>query len=297
LPRSRPLIRLVVSGLFSLCAFVAPGDHAAPQQPSQPLATALRTAVEGTAAVAVVQSVAGGHVIAMVRAREAEDLRVSPGSTLKPLFLSTALEEKTIYPDTRVFCRRSLHIAGHDLRCTHPQTASALNASEALAYSCNTYFAALATRMRPASLLATLHYYGLGGGPAPGSNDDKQLLVLGLKGVALSPMQLAEAYRRLWMRFKNPTSSAALQPVHQGLRDSIEYGMAHNAAVEGMEFYGKTGTAAEPGEFRTHGWFAGVATLEGNEDIIVIYLPNASGGDAASLASRFVQLVKSGRQR
>ena len=33
--------------------------------------------------------------------------------------------------------------------------------------------------------------------------------------------------------------------VREGLKDSVSYGMAHNAAVPGMEIAGKTGTASD----------------------------------------------------
>jgi cell division protein FtsI/penicillin-binding protein 2 len=76
------------------------------------------------------------------------------------------------------------------------------------------------------------------------------------------------------------------------LRGSVQFGMAHNAAVDGMEVYGKTGTAADPGGSKTHGWFAGITVLEGHPRVLVVYLPNASGADAAALARRFFLIAQ-----
>ena len=65
--------------------------------------------------------------------------------------------------------------------------------------------------------------------------------------------------------------------------------MAHNAAQQGIDIIGKTGTAADPANPHSHGWFAGIATLRAHPIVIVIYLPNANGADAATLARHFLQ--------
>jgi cell division protein FtsI/penicillin-binding protein 2 len=53
---------------------------------------------------------------------------------------------------------------------------------------------------------------------------------------------------------------------------------------------GKTGTASNPGEAWTHGWFAGAIP---GRFVVVIYLPRGDGGAAARLAQRFFQAVAS----
>jgi hypothetical protein len=55
-----------------------------------------------------------------------------------------ALQQNLIAPTTTVFCRRDLHIDNQSYPCTHPQSNISLTAQEALAYSCNTWFASLA---------------------------------------------------------------------------------------------------------------------------------------------------------
>ena len=97
--------------------------------------------------------------------------------------------------------------------------------------------------------------------------------MLGLTGVTVSPQQMALAYRKLALQWQSP--------VREGLRDSVTYGMAHNAAVQGMEIAGKTGTTS-------HGWFAGI----GQQLVVVIYLPRGNGADAARLAQHFFLRLK-----
>ena len=67
----------------------------------------------------------------------------------------------------------------------------------------------------------------------------------------------------------------------------MRYGMAHNAAVPGMEIAGKTGTASDTRKVRSHGWFAGIGSFGHEEVVIVIYLPRGNGADAARLAQHF----------
>jgi stage II sporulation protein D len=249
-----------------------------------PVQRALSATLRNTPAVGVVIDVKSGRLLAEVR--EATRPRDNPGSILKPLFLAAALQQREILPQTTVFCRRSLHISGAsrewNLACTHPQNNAPFAAREALAYSCNTYFAALADRLSPARAAAVLEHYGLTQVHQPETREEKELLVLGLAGISVSPEEIARAYRRL----KQEVIDGA---VRDGLRESVAYGMAHNAAVPGVEIAGKTGTAANGG------WFAGSGPFEHEEVVIVIYLPHGDGGDAARLAQHFFLPPESAR--
>jgi cell division protein FtsI/penicillin-binding protein 2 len=266
--------------------------------------TTLQTSLQKTPATAIILDAQTGTILAAVKPAEAAQLQSLPGSILKPIFLAEALRQNAIQPTTKVFCRRNLHINGRDLQCTHPQNNIAFDAIEALAYSCNTYFADLAKRMTPQTLQDTAVHYGLSRTPhlfpketegtltTPHTTEEKQLFVLGLAGITASPAQIAIAYSKLWRELTNPQ----LQPVAQGLRDSVRFGMAHNAAQQGIDIIGKTGTAADPNNPRSHGWFAGIATLHARPIVIVIYLPNANGADAATLARHFLQAYQNNPQ-
>ncbi len=266
--------------LASILLFLSPRSFVA-QTTAQ---TALSSALRGTPAVSVVFDVKSGRQLAAVNAIGE---RHAPGSILKPLFLAAALEQHEVQPETTVFCRRNLHISDGsrewNLACTHPQSDVAFAAKEALAYSCNRYFAELADRIPPAQASAFLAHYGLGQTPIPRSREQKELLVLGVAGIAVSPAQMADAYRKMALELDEGKTPA----VREGLKDSVSYGMAHNAAVPGMEVAGKTGTAGDGPQGRSHGWFAGTGYLGSEEVVMVIYLPGGNGADAARLAHDF----------
>jgi cell division protein FtsI/penicillin-binding protein 2 len=246
-----------------------------------PLQTALSSALRSTPAIGVLVDVNSGRLLATVNGEGAQ--LSTPGSILKPLFLTAALEQTT------VFCRRSLYITDQsrtwNMACTHPQTNVALAAKEALAYSCNRYFAELADRLPPEQATAILTHYGLVPLHPPQSREQKELLVLGVEGILVSPAQMAMAYRKLALELDH--APAPLEAVRQGLRDSVSYGMAHDADVPGLEIAGKTGTASDPGKTWSHGWFAGTSYLDHEEVVLVIYVPRGNGADAARLAQHF----------
>jgi stage II sporulation protein D len=279
---TRPFLIQIFPGslLLSILLLLSPRTSAAQTTPQ----AALTSALQGTPAVGLVVDVKTGRQLAAVKATNE---RHAPGSILKPLFLAAALEQHEVQPATTVFCRRNLHIndGTHDwnLACTHPQSDVAFAAKEALAYSCNRYFAELADRIPPAQASAILEHYGLAPASIPQSREQKELLVLGVAGITVSPAQIAGAYRRLALELDQSKAPA----VREGLRDSVTYGMAHNADVPGMEIAGKTGTAGEEAQARSHGWFAGTGHLDHDEVVVVIYLPLGNGADAARLAHNF----------
>ena len=263
---------------FSLLLFPLTAPAETPTQVA--LSSALRT----TPAVGVVLDVRTGRLLAAIKPTQAARQLTAPGSILKPLFLAAALSQQEVLPNTSIFCRRNLRITEGtqewNLDCTHPQSDVAFSAQEALAYSCNRYFATLADRIPPAQATAILQHYGLPEVHPPLTREQKELLVLGVAGIAVSPMQVAAAYRKLALELDD-IRTPTLDPVREGLKDSVHFGMAHNAAVPGMEIAGKTGTV------NAGGWFAGTASLHQGKVVVVIYLPHGNGADAARLAQHF----------
>jgi len=265
---SRALRAVVVIGVLVFCLS---GATASASSVSDALAKALR----GTGAAGVVVEIGTGAVVA----RAGIEQRATPGSTIKPLLLEYALEHGIIAPGTQVFCDRRLRIAGRDLSCTHPGDRNVFVAESALAESCNRYFAELGRRFSGEALEQALREARLEHRPVMGAGAEaRELTALGLENVMAMPEELARAYRKLMLRLP------AGGPVERGLRGSVEYGMAHPAAVEGVTILGKTGTAKNPREAWTHGWFAGA--LPGRL-VVVIYVPHADGGTAARLARQF----------
>ncbi len=257
---------------------------------------AMDASLSGTDAVAVVLDGGDGRLIAADREGEAGWKASAPGSTLKPFFLAVALRQGRVRAETTVACHGDLRIAGRALACTHPREVNVLNAEQALAYSCNTWFASLARRFTPGDAADVLRSYGFGSRTGlvatdaagevrtPRNDTEVQLLVLGLDDIRVTPAQLARAYFRLGRELdRTPV-------VRRGLEASIAYGMAHNAATTATTIAGKTGTASDAGEAWTHGWFAGIARRGGESVVVVIYVPHGNGADAAGLAHRFFVL-------
>jgi cell division protein FtsI/penicillin-binding protein 2 len=246
---------------------------------SMPITDALARALKGTQASAVVLDQATGSRLAEVDAAAGAPRAALPGSAIKPLLLEYALEHGIVYADTEVYCRRDLHVAGRALPCTHPNDQPVFTAERALAESCNTWFAQLGRRYSGEQLEAALRQTGLPHESMIGATvEQRELTVLGLRGVAAMPRELARAYRELLA--SAPTDGV----VARGLRGSVSYGMARPATVSGMVLLGKTGTASETGEAWTHGWFAGAIP---GRLVLVVYVPHGDGGMAAGLAQKF----------
>ncbi len=214
-----------------------------------------------------------------------------PGSALKPMVLLIALRLGVITPQTRIACTGSLRIAGRNLACSHPVGLGVLDAEEALAYSCNTYFARVAQQLPSAALHAGLQRYGVFVAASLGRPEDRALVALGLEGVSVTPLQLARAYTQLARDLE--IASTEDDTVRRGLLGSVEYGMAHAAKTPGMVLGGKTGTAHDPAPLLQHGWFAGMTFAPGTPirpmRVVAVYVPGGTGNDAAGAAHRYLE--------
>ena len=184
--------------------------------------------------------------------------RAVPGSVIKPFVLRAAAARPT-----RV-CGRTLRLGGRRMDCVHPWLALPFTAREALAYSCNSYFANLGLTLEPGHLAAVLKQYGFVVSSEPVSVEDRQLLALGEFGVTITPIDLARAYARL---------SSLREP---GLREAVEVGTAQRAAVPGLAVAGKTGTTLG------HSWFAGYAPAGDPRVAVVVLTDEGTGGASAA---------------
>lgn len=243
----------------------------------------------------LVLDVATNRILAAYHLGAAAQTLAAPGSTLKPLVLYSLLAAGRWNPAQRVECDRKLMIAGHRLACPHP-LGPPFDAREALTWSCNTYFAHAAETLQPGELGQMLRRTGLMGVTGLARNEatadfrepqttaEKQLAVLGVAGVRVTPLELAEAYRWLALEMAVHPQSEAAQVVLSGLRDSAAYGMADEVHLSGVRVAGKTGTAEDSDSSRTHGWFVGLAPAGKPQVIVTLYVPAGRGADAAHLA-------------
>jgi cell division protein FtsI/penicillin-binding protein 2 len=247
----------------------------------------------------VVLDVSTGRLLAAQRLSEAAHTLAAPGSTLKPLVLYSLIAADRWNPAQRIACNRRLTVAGHSLACSHPPAAP-FNAREALTWSCNSYFAAVARTFAPGELAGILRPTGLldvTGLAAnetgaefrePRNADDQQLALLGVEGIRVSPLELAEAYRWLALQMAAHPNSPATQVVRAGLTDSASFGMAGEASLGGESVAGKTGTAEGAASARTHGWFAGLAPATLPQVVVVVFEPAGRGADAAHVAGEIL---------
>lgn len=243
-----------------------------------------------TARIAVVET-KSGKLLASAQLEAAARTLAEPGSTLKPLLLFQLIAAGHWQPGQRVACARDLQIAGRRLHCSHPGLPP-MDARDALAWSCNSYFAEVAAHTSPHDLETMLRKTGLlapSGLAAqeaiatfhPAENvQETQLRFLGVEGIRITPLELAVAYRWLAAEMEKNPDSTSSQTLRAGLGDSASFGMAGGAGLGGVPVLGKTGTAERNGVAQTHGWFAGIA----GDVVLVVYLPAGRGADAANLA-------------
>jgi cell division protein FtsI/penicillin-binding protein 2 len=247
----------------------------------------------------VVLDVATGHVLAASHLADATLTLAAPGSTLKPLVLYGLVSEGRWDPTRRIACTRNLHIAGRSLNCSHPLS-DPMDARQALAWSCNTYFATVAASLRHGELHGLLAPTGILGQTGIVSNeataafrdprtpDESSLALLGVEGIRVTPLELAAAYRWLAIQLETHANTAAAQVVHAGLTDSASFGIAASASLGGVTVAGKTGTANVGAGTPSHGWFAGFVPADHPRVVVVVYLPAGHGANAAQLAAELL---------
>lgn len=280
-----------------LFAAVAPALCAQGISNNDRLQRATDRAMEKRIGAMVVADVATGQILAAAALDLAAHRLARPGSTVKPFVLMALLESGKLDARQRLLCRRPLRIGGVRMDCAHPASVVDLDAEEAIAYSCNSYFAEAATRLSGAELVQSLRRAGLdsasglaeeeatGRIETPRDREMLQLEALGDRGIEVTALELLGAYRKLALQKRSGSGAAEVDaPVFAGLDQSVAYGMAHAANVEGMKIAGKTGTAASRESAKTHGFFVGYAPAEKPEIVVVVYLERGNGGDAAGVA-------------
>ncbi|HEX8127690.1 MAG TPA: SpoIID/LytB domain-containing protein [Pyrinomonadaceae bacterium] len=114
---------------------------------------------EGTIIVADAQT---GRVRAAVNPRMAEETAFPPGSAIKPFTLLAALRARVINAEARLSCRKHYTRHGADFTCSHPVYIPPFSPAQALAHSCNYYFARLAERLPHDEFKHTLAAYAFG---------------------------------------------------------------------------------------------------------------------------------------
>lgn len=242
--------------------------------------TAAVSSLSGRAGAVVVLDAATGAVLGVANPQAAERRRARPGSTVKPFTLLALFQSHRATPATTVMCKRALTIDGRKLDCSHPVSPLPFDATAAIAYSCNWYFATLAARLASITLAESFRRAGFEEVRQPRSTDEQRLQALGEAAIEVTPMGLALAYRRLAARrLSADPPDAPLTAIYSALEAAADYGTARLAAPPGVKVAGKTGTT------RDVAWFAGFAPAARPRVVIVVMVERGSGGgDAAPVA-------------
>ena len=244
----------------------------------------------------VVVEVASGKILATKNLTAASQRLALPGSTLKTFTLIALLESGKLRPDETYVCPYGLKVGGHHLDCPHPTNLGPMDPAQALAYSCNNFFARMGLRLTPQELQQALAGWGFSSpthlvpGEATGtvvlarSQNEQELQAIGEFGIHVTPLELLQAFRRLAQHRRDSALTPALRTTFEGMEAGAVYGMAAAAKTEGLVVAGKTGTAlAEEGNW-THGWFSGYAPADAPEIVLVVFLERGRGpADAAGI--------------
>jgi penicillin-binding protein 2 len=290
-----------------LAGFAAAGS---PGESGQQSALEARAAhiMNGRAGAALLLGVDSGQLLAIFNAKVAAQTIAAPGSAVKPFTLLALIESGKLAANDRLLCPRRLEIAGKNLDCSHRISAQAFDARAALAWSCNNWFVRMAQRLDPQELRGAFvkagftARTGLVEGEAVGelreaaTTEDLQLQAVGADNVAVTPLELAAAYRRLALLRRDPAAAEKFSAVFEGLEDSVTYGMGRDARIpDAPPLAGKTGTAGS-GKGWTHAWFAGYWPAAKPEVVVVVFLERGRGGpDAAPIARDLVAYYHSSK--
>jgi SpoIID/LytB domain protein len=134
-------------------------DQSEADQVLQEAATVALGQREGTIIVMDAQS---GRIRAIVNPKAAFAEAAMPGSTMKPFTALAALRAGLIDQDSRTVCPGRFTGLNFSLPCVHADHLPPFTPSQAIAYSCNYYFATLGQRLGRDNLIETLRQFGFG---------------------------------------------------------------------------------------------------------------------------------------
>jgi stage II sporulation protein D len=280
----------------------------------------------------VVMDVQTGRLRAVVNPRIAFQQANPAGSTIKPFTALAALRAGVVNADSRILCREHYKHEDFNTVCSHDRNLQPLNASEAIAHSCNFYFANAGEQLDEGDLIQTLDSFGFGR-PTGVNNPDESPGVLLRKDwrpanmigegrtLQVTPIQLLTAYAALAnggrllqpaigantdftprVRSELRLTDAERVVLLEGMRGAVRFGTAEKADLDSLPAYivGKTGTSRPLQGFRFNGWFVGLSFAPNtNADPpngqlgVVVFLKNAHGSEAADLARPIFEAASS----
>src|SRR5436305_57936 len=150
----RYIVMLIVAGASAL-------PCAAQRAPQDRVQDAVDAAMQPHPGTAVLLDLRSNKNIAAHDLSIAAQRLASPGSTVKSFVLLKLLETGKAKLSERYVCPRRVRIGTRRVNCTHPDLPGPIDPTDALAWSCNAYFAAAARRLSPGELAEALRRAGL----------------------------------------------------------------------------------------------------------------------------------------
>jgi SpoIID/LytB domain protein len=267
-----------------------------------------------------------GRLRAVVNPRLAFEQSFPPGSTIKSFTALAAMNSGLIDAESRTLCRGRFSSDSIDVVCSHPKSKTPFSLAQALAYSCNYFFATMSGRLSFDAFKSTLASAGFGARTGVNATEsggtlrDGEWRVRDLLGegddLLVTPIQLLTAYSALMNgghlyrpRIAEPVGFAAEEQkaLHidesrraalvEGMRGAVVYGTADKSGLSSLPIFvfGKTGTSTSSNGFRRQGWFvsfaadansAAEATSESLELAVLVFVKRSHGSDAAAVSRR-----------
>jgi SpoIID/LytB domain protein len=120
----------------------------------------------------IVMDPQSGRVRVVVNPQLAFTQALMPGSTMKPFTALAALRAGLINQDSRTVCPGRFTGLSFSLPCVHADHLPPFTPSQAIAYSCNYYFASLGQRLGRDQLVETMRSFGFGQPAGAGENEE-----------------------------------------------------------------------------------------------------------------------------
>jgi SpoIID/LytB domain protein len=261
-----------------------------------------------------------GRIRAVVNPRLAYEQAFPPGSTIKAFTSLAAMRSGLIDSHSAIRCAGQYATKEFQVVCSHPKSDAPFDLPQALAYSCNYYFARTAERLSKGVLQSTLAGFGFGartgvaGSESPGRIPGPDWNIKTALGegdqLLVTPVQLLRGYVALVcgghlfrpregdaQGFKpdeigsQSISGLERAALVRGMRGAVSFGTAAESGLKSLPLYvyGKTGTSTSSSGFRTQGWFVGFGSRSeaDNQALIAVvgFLKHSHGSECAAMTS------------
>jgi beta-lactamase class D len=312
-----------VSELYSKAAEPAEAAHVTLSTKTQNAAQAALTAEKNPSMLVAMQA-STGELLAVAQNPAADKQgalalsgRYPPGSTFKIITAIAGIESGKTAADTRVGCPGTITIDGRVVPNNDEFDKGVIPLHSAFAFSCNTTFAELATKLEPSSLTDTARRLGLGadfvmrgattvtGSVPPASNVVERAedgfgqgkVVASPFGMALvastvasgklpSPSLLTGSSTRTDTPDPKPVDAKIMAAMRSMMKEVTQ---RTPALAPYPDTRGKTGTAQFGDGKRAHGWFVG---FRGDLAFAVLVTDAGKSSRAVAAATRFMAALR-----